>query len=617
MDVYFAGFIDGLSEKRDPLVKLAAALVSSAVASGSICVDLSHLAKMPPEFSNGEISPIRYPDLEQWELALGNHPAVGPPESRHPLILDDKHRLYLFRYWEYERILASSIRDRVERIIPEDDIDINLLKDGLRRLFPVNADSTEVDWQKVAGLASVLKRFCVITGGPGTGKTFTVARILALLLEQTDGKLSTALIAPTGKAAAKLGDTLKRSRESLECRQGIKDAIPLETSTIHRLLRPIAGSPYFRYNAEHRLDVDLVIVDEASMVDLALMSKLVQALPDRARLILIGDKDQLASVEAGAVLGDICNRNQLYMYSAFFTAQVERIAGEVLVGDPQETDVDTGMQDNIIDLKTNYRFDRRCSLGHFGEAVNHGDADGAIRVLEDSRTEIDLQWYPVGSIRELQQGLTENIVRGYGPYLGAGDPGKALTLFGQFRLLCALKKGPFGVAEINRYVESVLRGHGLIKSNTKDGHWYAGRPVMVTRNLYELGLYNGDTGIVMEDPGSERHSLKAFFPDDDHAYKQVSIDRLTDCETAFATTVHKSQGSEYESVHFILPQKDAAVLSRELIYTAVTRARKTVTVWGDRPVLAVAIDRQNLRNSGLRDMLWPLSNNNDSSDIPH
>ena len=616
MDVYFAEFIDGLGEKSDSHVKLAAALVSKAVASGSICVDLSHLAAMSPTLPNGEISTARYPDLDQWESALGNHPAVGPPASRHPLILDDRHRLYLFRYWEYESKLALNIQNRVQQVVAEDDIDINLLKDGLRRYFPVKAEQG-VDWQKVAGLASVLKRFCVITGGPGTGKTFTVARILALNLEQADGNLSIALTAPTGKAAAKLGDTLRRSRDSLECRQSIRDAIPLETSTIHRLLGPMAGSPYFRYNVDHRLDVDLVIVDEASMVDLALMSKLVQALPDQARLILIGDKDQLASVEAGAVLGDICDRNRLHPYSVSFTEQVKRISGETLVSDPQISAVDPGIQDNIIHLMTNYRFGDRCGLDEFGAAVNLGNTNEAIRTLEDTRTDSDLQWHSVGSIRELQRGLKETIVRGYGPYLSAGDPGRALAHFGRFRLLCAVKKGPFGVAEMNRYIESVLRERRLIRNDKKYGHWYAGRPVMVTRNLYELGLYNGDTGIALKDTESGDPYLKVFFPDNDYVFKKIPVNRLTDCETAFATTVHKSQGSEYESLHFILPGKDATVLTRELIYTAVTRARRVVTIWGDRQVLNTAIERQIDRNSGLRDMLWSSPKGKDSPNKPH
>ncbi len=604
MDIHFAGFIDGLAEKRDALVELAAALVSNTVANGNICLDLSRLAAMPLTFPAGGASTVRFPDLDDWRRALCNHPAVGRPASRHPLILDDRHRLYLFRYWEYESKLAAGIKARVKQPVPESDIDVKLLKDGLRRLFPANTGQG-VDWQKVAGLASVLNRFCVITGGPGTGKTFIVGRILALHLEQADGNLSIALTAPTGKAAAKLGETLKSTRDSLECHRDIRDAIPLEASTIHRLLGPLAGSPYFRYNAERRLAVDLVIVDEASMVDLALMSKLVQALPDRARLILIGDKDQLASVEAGAVLGDMCDRNREHAHSAFFVEQVERLSGEKIGGGAQKLTTDPGMQDSIIHLKTNFRFDNRRGLGNFGAAVNRGDADEALRVLENDGIETGLQWHSIGSARDLHRGLHESVIKGYGPYLTADDPGRALTLFGRFKLLCAVNKGPFGVAEVNRYVENLLQERGLIKRVTKDSHWYVGRPVMVTRNHYDLGLYNGDTGIVLEDPESKDAYPKVFFADGGQAFKKIPSYRLTDCETAFAVTVHKSQGSEYESIHFILPGSDAAILSRELIYTAVTRGRRAVTIWGDRHMLGTAIGRQIERNSGLRDILWP------------
>ena len=603
IDLHFSAFIAGLADSTDPAVRLAAALVSNATGNGNICLDLSNMAAALLAARVAETPAVRCPDLEQWETALHSHPAVGSPGDRRPLILDTKHRLYLYRYWEYESKLAALIQDRIRREVAEADIDTDLLTDGLQRLFPQRTDR-QIDWQKVAGLASVLNRFCVITGGPGTGKTFTVARILALLLEQAGGHLKIALTAPTGKAAAKLGETLKKNRDGLDCRQNIKNAVPVEAGTIHRLLGPVSDSPYFRYNAANRLPADLVIVDEASMVDLALMSKLVQALEDHTRLVLIGDRDQLASVEAGAVLGDICGRDRRHIYSTHFSTRVKRLAGESIVQGSGKQNGGPGLHDSVINLVRNYRFGNTGGIGELGRAINEGDSERALVVLKDG-TEAALRWRPVISINELHQGLSDSIVRGYGAYLRVGDPGRALALFSRFRLLCAVKKGPFGVVEMNRFAEQVLRQHRLITAENDDGRWYAGRPVMITRNDYDLGLFNGDTGIAMLDSEFGASRLMVYFPDVDRMFRKVPIYRLPDCETVFAATVHKSQGSEYEAVHLILPGADAPVLSRELIYTAVTRARQTVTVWGDGRILASAVSRKIERTSGLRDALWP------------
>jgi exodeoxyribonuclease V alpha subunit len=254
--------------------------------------------------------------LKVWCKRLRESKVVGAPGQYKPLILDEGSRLYLFRYWDYQEKLLDLIRRRVS----EDGQAVNAtaLKKGLERLFP-GSHGGEIDWQKVAALTALMKRFCVISGGPGTGKTTTVAKILALLLEQGNSeKVRIALAAPTGKAAARLQETIKLAKEKLHCADTIKGAIPEEASTIHRLLGSIPGSPYFRHNGQDPLLVDVVVVDEASMVDMALMSKLVQALPSQSRLVLLGDKDQLASVEAGAVLGDICDTGQVHNFSNLF-----------------------------------------------------------------------------------------------------------------------------------------------------------------------------------------------------------------------------------------------------------------------------------------------------------
>ncbi|UCG14407.1 MAG: AAA family ATPase, partial [Deltaproteobacteria bacterium] len=301
LDIHFAGFIARLAGDGVPDLMLAAALVSSFTREGHICVDLTRIAgkQWPGEKEDGK--PVVCPPLDDWLESLRKSSAVGVAGEHKPLVLDDGARIYLYRYWDYQEKLAGAIEERTSDT--DEAIDSRLLQDGLSRLFS-DAKPEEIDWRVVAALTALTKRFCVISGGPGTGKTTTVASILALLLEQASPtKLRIALVAPTGKAAARLQEAIAAAKEELRCTDAIKEAIPEEASTIHRLLGSISDSPYFRHDEANPLPVDVVVVDEASMADLALMAKLVQALPAKVRLILLGDKDQLASVEAGAVLG--------------------------------------------------------------------------------------------------------------------------------------------------------------------------------------------------------------------------------------------------------------------------------------------------------------------------
>ena len=329
LDLQFAGFISRLAGGDSPQILLAAALASRSRREGHICVDLSSLAGKP--LTDGGANGLTCPEWPAWRKALESSPAVGRPGDYRPLILDGTH-LYLYRYWSYEKRLAEFLKARARS--GGAAIDESLLKDGLSRLFPGDIQK-ETDWQKVAAFASVVKNFCVISGGPGTGKTFAVAKILALLLEQSrDRHLRIALAAPTGKAAARLKEAIQMAKEKLACPEEIKAAIPEEASTIHRLLRSIPGSPYFQHNEKNPLPADVVVVDEASMVDLALLSKLAAAVPGPARLILLGDKDQLASVEAGAVLGDICDTGHIHSFSPQFRRDLKTIAGEEVGGSP-------------------------------------------------------------------------------------------------------------------------------------------------------------------------------------------------------------------------------------------------------------------------------------------
>jgi len=596
LDIHFASFMSRLTGGNIPELSLAAALVSSYTRQGHVCLDLSSVERK--ELLKGEngIDPVACPELNNWCKQLRETAVVGNPGEYKPLILDDHSRLYLFRYWEYQKKLANSIQRRVSNTIATSDI--GHLKEELIRLFPFN-EAEEINWQRVAAFTALTKQFCVISGGPGTGKTSIVATILALLLKQTESKRPRiALIAPTGKAAAKLQEAIRSIKTKLSCPDNIKEEIPEEASTIHRLLGTIPDSPYFRHNAKNTLPVDIVVVDEASMVDLALMSKLIQALPLQARIILLGDKDQLASVEAGAVLGDICDTGTEHSFSQGFCKDYKEVTGYT-IHTQQNRAPESDIRDCIIQLEKNYRFGSDSGIGAVSYAVNTGDGDRAIKLMK-SGVYGDITWKNLPQLKDLTQVIKATIMQGYGDYLRASDPFKVFQVFERFRILCALRGGPFGVAALNILVEQILREERLINP---DRRWYPGRPVLITKNDYNLRLFNGDMGIVLSDP-SVNNELRVFFPATDGTFKKLHPFRLPEHETVYAMTVHKSQGSEFDKVLLLLPDRESPVLTRELIYTSITRAKKSVEIWGNENVFRTAVSRYIERTSGLRDALW-------------
>ena len=596
LDIHFASFLSRLAGKNVSGLSLAASLVSSYTRQGHVCLDLTSLEGK--ELLKGEdgIDPVVCPELNNWCKQLRETAVVGNPGEYKPLILDDRSRLYLFRYWEYQEKLADSIRRRIHDTGV--DIGICLLKEELTRLFPFN-EGKEINWQRVAAFTALTKQFCVISGGPGTGKTSIVATILALLLKQTEReRLRIALITPTGKAAAKLQEAIRSIKTKLSCPDNIKEEIPEEASTIHRLLGTIPDSPYFRHNAKNTLPVDIVVVDEASMVDLALMSKLIQALPLQARIILLGDKDQLASVEAGAVLGDICDTGAEHSFSQGFCKDYKEVTGYT-IHTQQNRAPESDIRDCIIQLEKNYRFGSDSGIGAVSYAVNTGDGDRAIKLMK-SGVYGDITWKNLPQLKDLTQVIKATIMQGYGDYLRASDPFKVFQVFERFRILCALRGGPFGVAALNILVEQILREERLINP---DRRWYPGRPVLITKNDYNLRLFNGDMGIVLSDP-SVNNELRVFFPATDGTFKKLHPFRLPEHETVYAMTVHKSQGSEFDKVFLLLPDRESPVLTRELIYTSITRAKKSVEIWGNENVFRFAVSRHIERTSGLRDALW-------------
>jgi exodeoxyribonuclease V alpha subunit len=595
IDRQFAALMGRLSHD-EPELKLAAALVSYYRRQGHIYLDLEAFdGKGPLEVVPGEFGSTAFPPPPAWIERLRASPAVGKPGDFTPLVLDDRGRLYLRRYWEYETELAHAILRRAKETAPA--VDGKALKEALERLFPQEPGG-EVDWQMVAAFAASRRRLCIISGGPGTGKTRTAVVLLTLLIEQNPS-VRVGLTAPTGKAAARLQEAVKNAKAGLPCAQQIKDRLPEEAGTIHRLLGSIPNSAYFRHDADNPLPFDVVVVDEVSMVDLALMAKLVAAIPSTARLVLLGDKDQLASVEAGAVLADLCNTGERLNFSKEFISQYAEATGQKLPAGTASTG-SGDLADCIVELRRNYRFGQTSGIYELSQAVNDGDADRAIDVLQEASGTAGSQavWRVLPEPTALKAALKATVLDNYTLYLKAAGPAEALQRFGHFRILCALRGGPYGVENLNRLVEQILAEAGLVDPGAAS---HPGRPVLITRNDYNLKLFNGDIGVLFPDP---QKGLRAYFAGPEQTVRDFLPLRLPEHETAYAMTVHKSQGSEFERVLLILPPAESPVVTRELVYTGLTRASSQVELWGREPALRSAIARRIKRSSGLRDALW-------------
>ncbi|MGD8524509.1 MAG: exodeoxyribonuclease V subunit alpha, partial [Desulfobacterales bacterium] len=602
INIHFARFIADLCGDGDSDIFLAAALVSHAAENGDVCINLHDNAeKVILEKQNGNDGLI-CPKLDRWLEKIEASPVTGRPGQRKPLILDARNRLYLYRNWEYENILADDINSRANDETCK--LDMKSLIRSISKLYPKEKGGTP-DWQKIAAVTALLKKICIITGGPGTGKTFTITKIMALLIEQgIPQSPKIFLAAPTGKAATRLQESIRQAIPELNCSKNIINAIPTDVKTIHRMLRPKLNSPYFHYHRENKLPADMVIIDEASMVDLALMSKLVQAIPMNARLVLIGDKDQLASVEAGSVLGDICDRDNLHGFSGKFCNQILQITKEDLCAVIDKPSSCPGLQDCIVVLQRSHRFTADSGIGGLSREVNRGNVDRVFQQIEDA-SDASIEWHEMGNIPEFFNLLAQRLINGYREYLSSADPISALEWLSRYKILCALRIGPFGVTAINRLAEQVLSQHGLIQFDLNSTNpWYQGRPVLITRNDYNLGLFNGDIGVTLPDSEASSGALYVFFPAADGGFRRYAIHRLPEHETVFAMTVHKSQGSEFDEVGLILPNKDYPVLTRELVYTGLTRAKKKFTIWAQEPVLRNTISRRISRISGLREALW-------------
>ena len=360
---------------------------------------------------------------------------------------------------------------------------------------------------------------------------------------------------------------------------------------MHRLLGPRKGSPFFRYNEQNYLPYDLVVIDEASMVDLPLMAKLMRALDPATKLVILGDRHQLASVEPGAILGDLCRRDKLTTFSASFID----CASQVVEASSLTVSTDR-RADSLVELRRSHRFGDESGIGLLSRALNNGDGDGALKILHDSSYP-DVVWREVDNRRRLHGELKKRFENKAPAWFGLVEPGQALKELERSQLLCAVRRGPFGVEGVNPLVEEILAARFPVVPGERN---YQGRPVMISRNDYELELYNGDTGIIMPEPGKTGRT-QAFFPGRGNDCREIAFTMLPPHETVYAMTVHKSQGSEFNEVVVILPDHPSAVLSRELLYTAVTRARERLEIWADSKVFLEAVSSVLGRHSGLRD----------------
>lgn len=533
LDHYFAEFLagrSGLSGAAKERFQELVTRVSRALEEGHSCLSVS--------------------EAEERFLSVNFLVSNG---GQTPLVLHN-HRLYLHRYFHYETRLAEQIRI-MAAITLAPELDEHLIDAYF------DAPGPGTDWQKEAAKVALHRAMTIICGGPGTGKTTTVVKILALLLQAAEGQRvpAVALAAPTGKAAMRLSEAVSKSLNHLQLPDKVKNALPTTAGTLHRLLGVRRGSPQFRHNRDNPLARDIVVVDEASMVDLALMSKLVDAIKPGARLILLGDKDQLASVESGAVLGD-------------FIKSLPR---------------------NTVELQKTYRFE--AGIKQLAEAINGADSATAWGLLKDSR---------VTNVSLVEEDLIGYISERYIPFMaamhrpGAVDLQEIFAQFNSFRVLCALHYGNRGVDPINRQVELALMQRGF---PCRPDTWYPGRPVLITRNDYALDLYNGDIGICLPDP--EKGELLVWFERAGGGWRSYPPSRLPSCKTVFAMTIHKSQGSEFDEVVVVLPEEDNRILSRELVYTAVTRAKKALRLVAEKEILRLALSRNIERAGGLADLL--------------
>ena len=554
-----------------------------------------HICMNPLDVDADRLKEAGYETLPGAEK-IASSSLVSDGSKQTPFILLND-RLYMQRYFYYETLILDRIRDFID--FEKGKISQRLaallkLKPELSALFPGrDIENEQVDWQWMAAITTVLHDFSIITGGPGTGKTTTVAKVLSLLLYQ-QRNLRIALCAPTGKAAARMAESLRAAaKDSAPFIKSVFEA--LQPATIHRMLGTKARSPDFKHNRLQTLDVDVVIVDEASMIDVALMAKLLDAVAEGCKLILLGDKDQLASVEAGSLFGDLCKALPvLNAFSEGFLKQIEPLLPSGTVLPPPARTPDGGhlLFEHIVELQHSHRFSDVKGIGKFSKAILNNQPEVLKEFFqnEDAQVKIDVHYDAT---------VFEQFIQGYKEFMEQPDILLALKRLNDLRVLCAVREGPFGVEMVNARIERLLRQKAGLATFEP---FYRNRPIMVTSNNSQLNLFNGDIGILREDENGVMH---AWFEAADGSLKSVLPGFIGKVQTAFAMTIHKSQGSEFKEVLIILPENEQAskMMTRELLYTAVTRARNQVIIQGGQSSILEAAKTSIHRGSGVIERL--------------
>ena len=551
VDVHLASLLARLSGETQPDAMLAAALACQWPQRGHACVDLHDLVSdhLLPVEDTGALPRFELPEPESWLQSLRASSFVGLPAEKTPLVLWQDRWLYLRRSWQDETRLTEAIQAWSETA--GSDVDKAVLEKRTARVFDSNGFDRE-DQQQQATLLAVQQPLFVLTGGPGTGKTSTLLRLMAVLLE-TEPQLSIALAAPTGKAALRIRESLLQGLEDLNCDGSVKSRIPTEAQTLHRLLGYQSRRAGFRHNERQPVPYDVVVVDEASMMGLSLTAKLLAALPRRCRLVLVGDREQLPSVDSGSVFADLCAEESYVPH---------------------------------VELTRNYRFSAGTGIGALAAAIRCGDAARTVSLLDE-----DLQPLPVP--HQLKDALWARLQAYLSNLQNATDPEAAFSAFEQLRVLCAHRTGPFGAEAVNQAIHELLVSRFKVDRLQR---WYPGRPILISENDYSAECFNGDTGLVLPWQGK----LYVFFRQGGGDYRRLPPACLPAHESAYAMTVHKSQGSEFDEVLLLLTDRPSRLLTRELLYTGVTRARRGVQVWSPQANVEACVDTQLHRTSGLR-----------------
>lgn len=553
-------------------------LLSKKLNEGHICIDLAQI-------NQSELADAGYDELAHIE-DLKSADLVAVNQTDEPFVYFND-RLYLQRYFKYENSVFSRIKNLIEsgreRIEQQKTILLDI-SNHVNEMFPDQSNQT--NWQMIAALSAVLNRFSIITGGPGTGKTTTVAKVLTLLYRLSPN-LKVALAAPTGKAAARMAESLKNARDLSE---GMKSIInKLEPLTIHRLLGYQKNSLYFKHHADHHLNYDVIIIDESSMIDIALFSKLLEAISSDTKLILLGDKDQLASVEAGSLFSDLCMAQEKLNHFSQERIEFFNRFGANLNPD-EAVESHHLLFQHIVELQVSHRFKDDGGIGKLSKAIIQNRTESILSFYEHQDEQVRMD-------ETYSDAILDEIAEAYRAYIEATDIADALQKLNQVRVLCATREGEDGIYRMNEKIQQKLKEKSLIQL---DSEFYNHRPVMVLSNNYDLGLFNGDIGIVREERRGDEIVKRVWFEGNDGELKSVLSSFLDSVETVFAMTIHKSQGSEFNRVLVVLPRmEELALLTRELLYTAVTRAKDEVIVQGSKEAVLSCAEKRVERGSGI------------------